>query len=247
VQEQRFDVFCYHAAQVANYRSGGFDVGAALADNTLNLSAVLERLRAQGLKAVVATGTVFEQDEGFGGGRQAFSPYGLSKGLTWQVIRYWCSTLEIPLGKFVIANPFGPFEEERFCAHLINCWRTHKTALVRTPLYLRDNIHVDLLALAYANFVSDIVDSGKDARIGISGYRETQGAFAERMACEMRDRLALECRLELAKQTDFSEPLVRLNDDLPDLVALGWSETKAWDSLAKYYLDRIAGSANMAT
>jgi len=45
----------------------------------------------------------------------AFSPYGLSKGLTAQAFRYWCGALDVPLGKFVLPNPFGPFEEPRFC------------------------------------------------------------------------------------------------------------------------------------
>ena len=62
------------------------------------------------------TGSVFEQDEGVGNAPMAaFSPYGLSKGLTAQAFRYGCGTLDVPLGKFVIPNPFGPFEEPRFC------------------------------------------------------------------------------------------------------------------------------------
>lgn len=238
VRQRDFDVLCHHAAEVANYRSPDFDTTSALASNTLNFRAVLEALKGRGLKAVVATGSVFEQDEGIGDVMDAFSPYGLSKGLTWQVMRYWCGALNMPVGKFVIPNPFGPFEEPRFGAYLIRQWREGKTAEVRTPLYLRDNIHVDLLALAYADFICRIARTGQSAKIGISGYRETQGAFAERFASEMQPRLGLECRLTLAKQIDFSEPMVRLNRDAPDLTSLRWDEAKAWDGLARYYCDR---------
>jgi len=240
IEQERFDVLCHHAAHVTNYRSADFDVGRAFAENTLNLRQVLDRLSKQKLKAVVATGSVFEHDEGIGDTPlRAFSPYGLSKGLTWQAIRYWSNVFGIPTGKFVISNPFGAFEEPRFCAYLVSKWSAHETAEVRTPLYLRDNIHVDLLALAYANFVVDIANLGRSARIAVSGYRETQGAFAGRFALEMRARLGLECQLVLAEQTDFSEPLVRLNNDRVDALALGWQEAKAWDALGEYYQRRL--------
>jgi nucleoside-diphosphate-sugar epimerase len=233
---QGFDALCHHAARVADYRSPDFDVPLALAENTRNLRQVLEVMRGRGLRAVIATGSVFEPDEGLGERpRRAFSPYGLSKGMSWQAMRYWCGVLEVPLGKFVIANPFGPFEEPRFCSSLIDTWSRGETAEVRTPLYLRDNIHADLLGLAYAGFVREVVATGRDARLGPSGYRETQGAFAERFAAEMRRRLGLECRLVLARQREFAEPMVRLNRDTLDAAGLGWDEENAWNALAAYY------------
>ncbi len=236
IEKQSFDILCHHAAQVTNYRSLDFDVGMALAENTRSLRFVLEAMRAQGVKGVVATGSVFEQDEGIGETPLlAFSPYGLSKGLTWQVIRYWCTVLDIPLGKFVIPNPFGPYEEARFGTYLMNCWRKRDIAEVRTPAYLRDNIHVDLLALAYARFTREIVDTGRSAKLGPSGYRETQGAFTERFAREMRSRLRLDCGVRLADQHDFPEPHVRLNSDTLVPSDLGWDEAQAWDKLAAYY------------
>ena len=57
----------------------------AVADNTHNLPVVLKAMLDQGLAGVIVTGSVFEQDEGAGNAPlRAFSPYGLSKGLTWQ-------------------------------------------------------------------------------------------------------------------------------------------------------------------
>ena len=51
----------------------------------------------------------------------------------------------------------------------------------------------------------------------------------------MRPRLGLPCSVELKKQTDFPEPRVRINTDIPDGDALGWSESSAWDEFAAYY------------
>lgn len=236
VATRQFEVLCHHAARVTDYRSLDFDLVAALAENTNNIRAILERLKGNGLKAVVYTGSVFEANEGTGNlPMRAFSPYGLSKGLTSEVIRHWCIHFGIPFDKFLIANPFGPFEEPRFCAYLIKTWRGRQVAEVRTPNYLRDNIHVDLLALAYANFVMRAVEMGTSQKFGPIGYAETQGAFTERFASAMRSRLGWECAVRLLPQTDFSEPLVRINTHLIDTTALGWSESAAWDAIAEYY------------
>jgi len=106
-------------------------------------------------------------------------------------------------------------------------------AEVRTPAYVRDNIHVDLLAGAYAAFVDRVAAAPGFARANPSGYVETQGAFAERFAREIGRRTGLDCRLSLPPQTDFSEPLVRINTEPAQ--APGWSETAAWDGIARYY------------
>jgi UDP-glucose 4-epimerase len=126
-------------------------------------------------------------------------------------------------------------EEPRFCSYLIRTWKNGETARVSTPSYIRDNIHVPLLADAYAKFVGEI-DAGKGRdKLSPSGYVETQGSFAERFAAAMRPRLGLECSLELARQTDFSEPLMRVNIDSAARYVDSWDETAAWDNAADGY------------
>jgi len=236
ISANRFDVFCHHAARVADYRSLDFDLVLALSENTRNIRVVLEKLASNGLRSVVFTGSVFEANEGAGNlPLRAFSPYGLSKTLTSEVLQYWCTHYNIPYAKFLIANPFGPFEEPRFCAYLIKTWRGGQTAEVRTPSYVRDNIHVDLLALAYADFVKRAVEEKTSEKFGPMGYAETQGAFADRFAAAMRPRLGWDCGVRLLRQTEFSEPLARINTHVIDTNALGWSEEAAWDGIADYY------------
>jgi UDP-glucose 4-epimerase len=236
VSAQKFDVLCHHAAQVKNYRSLDFDVAAALAENTKNIRDVLERMQGKGLKSVVFTGSVFEANEGAGNSPMcAFSPYGLSKGITSETIRHWCIHFGIPFNKFVIANPFGPFEEPRFCAYLIKTWRAGEIAEVRTPSYLRDNIHVDLLALAYADFAKRVATTGTSEKLGPIGYAESQGAFTQRFAAAMRPRLGLDCGVRLLNQAEFSEPLARINTHKIATGLLGWLENEAWDAVAHYY------------
>jgi UDP-glucose 4-epimerase len=227
-----YDILCHHAAQVGDYRSVDFDIAAALAQNTANLRAVLETLRNGGLKGAILTGSVFEQNEGAGEAPLvAFSPYGLSKGLTADVFRHRCREAGVRYAKFVIPNPFGPLEEPRFCAYLIRAWKKGEVARVNTPLYVRDNIHVSLLAAAYAKFAGEIASGACRDRLSPSGYVEAQGAFAERFAAAMRPRLGMECKLELGKQTDFSEPLMRVNVDAATRYVGNWNEAAAWDAV----------------
>jgi UDP-glucose 4-epimerase len=240
------EVLCHHAAEVTNYRSPDFNVMAAVENNTRNLAEVCGAVKRAG-GHIVLTGSVFEPGEGAGSqDLPAVSPYGLSKGLTWEMFRYYAGHAGVPLGKFVIPNPFGPYEEPRFTAYLMQCWRAGQTAVVNTPAYVRDTIHVSLLARAYQRFVAQVaaVDAGRSAGEGVcgcvmrlnpSGYAESQGAFAQRFAAAMRTRLGWACDVEFKQQTEFSEPRVRVNRDVLDAGELAWKETEAWDEVAEYY------------
>lgn len=242
-RSERWDVFCHHAADVTNYKSESFDVVAALGNNTRNITAVLDALKGNDktAPAILVTGSGFENDEGAGSeGLPAFSPYGLSKSFSYQVFRYHVVRAGLALGKFVVPNPFGPMEDPRFTAYLMKTWFAGKTAGVNTPAYVRDNIHVSLLAMAYANFVEQLGASKGVHELRPSGYVETQGAFALRFAGEMKKRLALPCELDLKHQLDFPEPRVRINTDLIDGGPWGWNEAKAWDEIAEYY-ERLLG------
>lgn len=236
VKGERWDLLAHHAADVTNYKSPEFDVVKALQNNTRGLPAVLESLAAGGGRRVLLTGSVFEGGEGAGSdGLPDFSPYGLSKALTGQAFRYYCKRAGLSLGKFVIPNPFGPYEEPRYTAYLVNSWMAGTTPSCASPLYVRDNIHVSLLAKAFVRFAEDLGAASGFTRLNPSGYVESQGTFTLRMAEAMRPRLGLPCPVEMKKQVAFPEPRVRINTDAVDGPALGWDEASAWDDLARYY------------
>jgi UDP-glucose 4-epimerase len=237
VRSEPWDLLCHHAAEVTDYRSPEFDVAAALAGNTHNVCAVVDAVRStgRGSARILLTGSVFENDEGAGSqGLPAFSPYGLSKAFTYQVFRYHAARAGVVLGKFVIPNPFGPYEEPRFTSYLLRTWLAGKAASVNTPAYVRDNIHVSLLAKAYAAAAADLGGQSGVARFRPSGYVESQGAFALRFAREMRSRLDVPCDVELKPQSAFDEPRVRINTDPVDGQVLGWNEAQAWDEIAAF-------------
>jgi UDP-glucose 4-epimerase len=234
--EAGWDLLCHHAADVSNYKSFEFDVVKALAINTNNIREVISALRKNGTNKIVLTGSVFEQNEGAGSdGHRAFSPYGLSKGLTSEIFRYYAAHAGMSLGKFVIPNPFGPYEEQRFTSYLIKTWYEGKTPTVGTPEYVRDNIHVSLLARAYDSFAQRMPADGGYVRCNPSCYVESQGAFAGRFAQEIGPRLGIPTPLRFAVQDTFTEPMVRINTDPVAHQFSQWSEEHAWDELADYY------------
>ena len=245
-QHGPFDVLCHHGAETTNYKDPSFNCLQAVCANASNLDRVLATLKDVGCSRVVLTGSVFEADEGAGSAPlRAFSPYGLSKTLTSQIFRFYCERFDIGLGKFVIANPFGPFEEPRLTDYLLRCWTADKPAHVATPAYVRDNIPISLLAIAYAEFVETLSASGFK-KVNPSFYVETQRAFTERFAREIGKRLDLSPRVTFADQTEFSEPLARINTDPLMLNLLGWSEAAAWADLAAYYAKKFGASNRKA-
>lgn len=242
IENASWDVFCHHAADVSDYKSLQFNVAKAVTNNVGDIMSLLRALLKSGCDKVVLTGSVFEQNEGAGSdGLKAVSPYGLSKGVTAEIFKFYTQLLGMRLGKFVIPNPFGPYEEFRFTSFLVHNWLQQKQAPVSHPAYVRDNIHVSLLAKAYVHFVESLnLQNVPLLKLNPSGYPESQGAFTARFSEEMRLRLGVPCEYKLEHQKEFPEPKVRINTDPLDSDLLDWNEKNAWDSLAHYYLSTIA-------
>lgn len=241
VASSPWDLLCHHAADVTNYKSPDFDVLSAVDSNTHRLLEVITTLQQVGCNRMLLTGSVFEQGEGAGSDElRAVSPYGLSKGLTSEMVRYRCQVEEMHLGKFVIPNPFGPYEEARFTSYLMRTWLANETAHVATPAYVRDNIHVSLLAAGYAAFAARLPETKGFSKHHPSGYVESQGSFTLRFAEAMRPRIERPCEFTTKCQEHFAEPTVRINTER--LAYTCDSEDRAWDAIAEYYLKKEAVS-----
>lgn len=230
VLKDRFDVIGLHGAEVGDYKSPDYDMPAAVASNTLNAEAVFA---AAGGARVVLTGTVFEPGEGQGTEPLvSFSPYGTAKALTGQRMQATAEAAGLAVSKFVIPNPFGPWEERKFQRLVMTRWSRGEGVHIDQALYVRDNIPVDLLALAYTATCEGVFG----AYCAPSCYAESVGAFFERMAREVRPRTGWDCPLTLADAQEFREPENRTNRTRLDVAALGWSEARFWDAYADHYL-----------
>lgn len=243
VTSQRFDLIALHGAEMTNYRSWDFDPVEATRRNTRNLREVLARFAGNGGARVIATGSVFEPFEGVGDPlNRAFNPYGLSKHLTFEIVRLEAERIGLALGKFVIPNPFGPYEEFRFTSFLAREWGAGRTPSVATPAYVRDNIHVSLLALAYRVFCEAVPAEGVQHATP-SGYVESQGEFALRVAAELGGRLGRSLDVALTQQNAFPEPLIKINAELAATALPQWSERDAWDAACAYWVEIMRAAA----
>jgi UDP-glucose 4-epimerase len=109
-------------------------------------------------------------------------------------------------------------------------------AEVRTPDYIRDNIHPDLLGGVYSKFAEQVFAAPCGLiKTNPSGYVETQGSFAKRVAREVAARTGWPCGLEVTKQEDFSEPLARMNTEPATQKVPHWNEGAAWDAFVQFY------------
>lgn len=135
----------------------------------------------------------------------------------------------------ILSTRSGPLEQPRLGAYLARTWAEGRVAEIRTPAYIRDNIHVGLLAACYLRFVEETAVAPSVRKLNPSGYVESQGAFIERMAREIGRRIGRDCRVALLRQTEFSEPVMRVNTDPAACYAEGWDEAAAWDEYARQF------------
>jgi nucleoside-diphosphate-sugar epimerase len=242
--EEGGDIIGHHASEVTNYKSMDFDVYKALQSNTKNINIVLECAKKSGFKGIVYTGSVFEPTEGVGQHPlQAFSPYGLSKGLSASMIQYWANYQDLKYGKFVIPNPFGVLEEERLTAYLFKSWSAGDVPEIKTPLYVRDNIPVDLLAIEYLNFLNKFNNSHSETdyfHCSPSGIVGSQREFIELIKKKTEEHTKKKINIKFGTQQEFNEPLLRINQT-PSLDRNDFNEQKFWQdyinfSIKKYNL-----------
>lgn len=244
IKKGGFAILAHHAADIDDYRSPQYDAIEGLARNTRGAKEALEAFAGTGGVGIISTSTYFEAGEaGDGPTGLAVTPYGLSKGLTNETLRHFSRWSGLRFGRFVISGPFGPLEEGRMAWSLFQSWYADKPGVVRTPAYVRDNIPVDLLGLAYADLTTELLSGATEAVRRPAGFVGTQAEFAERIAAAMRPRLGLPCLVDALPQTRFEEPLVRVNTD--DWLLAGWDEQSFWDDYAAYYR-RIAAAGALA-
>ena len=233
---RRIAALAHHAADVTGYRDPGFDAAAAFGRNLTGAPQVLQTLAEQGARVALVTGTVFEAGEG-GVPEEplAVTPYGLSKTLTNIALQHHAAWAGLRFGRFVIPSPYGAFEQQRsFPAYLFRSWFAGETPVVRTPLYLRDHLPAPLLARAYAEHLAALLSDPATAAVARpSGWQASQAAFAEKLAAEAGPRLARECRTAFAEQTEFPEPLRRVNAE--PARRDGWDEPAFWDDYVGWH------------
>jgi nucleoside-diphosphate-sugar epimerase len=237
-----FELLCHHGAEVGDLRRPDYDPLAALASATRSAAEVMRLLADAGGRGLVVTGSVFQADEGGGDGGPV-NAYGLAKTLAWQTLRFHASRCGLGLGHLIIPHPFGPLEKPGFTSSLVQAWLAGRPAVVRRPDLVRDFVHVDMLAAAYAGLCSEVCRHGGTRRSAPSGHVGTLLELARLLARELGPRLDRPC--EVTAQPDTSpidEPTVRINAGPGAALATHWPVARSWDRYASFHKFGGAGS-----
>ena len=157
------------------------------------------------------------------------------RALTAQVFRYYCGRAGLGLGKFVIPNPFGPYEEPRFTGYLMKNWLAgiHSHLLqprLRPRQYPRVAAGEGVRPVSPGRLPVHWVHPNQPQRI-----RREPGCVHAPPRPGNGAATGIPCPVELKKQVEFTEPHIRINTDPLDIDALGWDESIAWDEFAQYY------------
>jgi len=247
LRSEDWDLWAQHGAEAKDYKSLEFDWRSAVIENALQLEQNLTAFAKARGRAVVLTGTYFEAEEGAGTEpRMAFSPYGLSKTLTSQAYRFAAQAAGLTLAKYVFPNPVGPFEEPRLAASLVAAWKKDEVAQLHTPGYIRDNLPAPLLARDYVAFAEQAsrLSPGTWTRRNPSGWVESVGVFAQRIADEFGRRSGKTFAVRGDAQTIWREPKDRHNLH-PCLALFSAEEQRAfWDAWHAYYFESAIHSAD---
>ena len=159
------------------------------------------------------------------------------KSLTTQTFFFYAQQYQIPISRFVIPNPFGILDNPKLLHYLSTEWLKKRTPIIQTPVYIRDNIPVDLLAFSYLYWLKK-QSLSPETVFEPSGYQSSMADFAKRVATELSDRLGLPCPLLFKTQTDFSQPHTLINSTPAPILCPQWNEKSFWDSLALDILSR---------
>jgi len=241
----RWDLLSLHGAEVGNYKATDFDWRRALAKNTRGYAEIFAAFSAAGGHAVVLTGSYFEADEGNPGGpSESVSPYGLSKTLTWHVCRHECLRAGLALGKFVIPNPVGPFEEPKLVAALARKWQEGGIPRLHTPLEVCDHLPVSALADEYADFVATVRCAGTGAILfrRPSGWVESVETFSRRVAREFGQLSGAAYAVASDLQKNAPPPSVRRNSAQGACVLSSEAEIAFWREWLDFYFPPVLAS-----
>lgn len=234
LEAEQWDAVCLHGAFVANHKASDFPVHKAFKANTQGIPRLVDYLAASNQAPIIWTGTYFEANEGKGSEPlRNFSPYALSKQLSWEYTRFYCEQVGVPVRKFVMPNPFGPWEGKGFTSYLARTWLAGEVPTVQTPKYVRDNIPVTLLSEAYLKFAEQ--DGEATTKTNPSDYVMAQGEFALYFAQKLSSRWQMDCPVLINEQTVWNEPLERTNLDPARAFGLLWDVDAFWNGLVDWY------------
>jgi nucleoside-diphosphate-sugar epimerase len=180
-------IFIHHGAYTIDYNSNKFDLLKAINDNNQNINLMFDIFKKNSVNKLIYTSTIFQ------GGKKnkPENLYGLSKDITQQIFKYICETNKIKFKKFIIANPFGPFEEKRFLHYVLNSWKHKKTVEVKRPKDVVDYVQVQHLANQFVKFIKT-----NQTSFDLSQFSNSNLYFLKKIKRMIIQKNPLECKIK---------------------------------------------------
>ena len=235
-----FTIYCLHGAYVEGYQSDEFDFSYALNQNLNQIDSVLKVAKSYGCKSVIWTSSIFEdavntEEKVSGVHRPVWLKYALSKKISFLCIRELCANYGLGFSRFVISNPFGPYEDAKFCYHLVHNILAGKKFDVQSPYYVRDMIHIGHLSESYVMLVKNSIDGDITDELRPSEYPMRMIDFAALLCKKINHYYGIDYELGFCEQKKYDEPLVLVNNNNIRSDLYSYNESSQWNRYFQYY------------
>lgn len=232
---EHFDTLCLHGSYVLDYTSDRFLLTRALSANLRSTEKTLEILKGNGCKRVIWTSSVFENAVNFYDtkcSKPNWYRYALSKYLSYTAISELCRGYDYEFSRVVITNPFGPLEDKKLSYQVFqSLLNQEEEFIIKTPYYVRDMIHVQNLALVYAETT---LSNKFYPEVKPCEYTGSIISFVRRYIEEVGKRTHVKLKI-YSKNMDFDEPYLLSNDQHISSFLKDFHSEKYWDDLCNYY------------
>ena len=198
-KEMRHATLGIHGAYTIDYKNEElFQLDCAILSGIFNLEKITD-IAKKNNQSIIYTGSAFE-----GGIFPPSGKYGLSKLLTGNAIRELCNFKGISFVHFIVANPFGPFQQGRFFNHVFNSLKNGYAPDIQDPWTIQDNILVESLSKIYID-VLNTEPSKRRKVICPSQYLESNLQFCCRLIAKTNTQHLLSQILDAALLNKPSE------------------------------------------
>lgn len=238
--EKPFDILCLHGAHVQNYESPKFELLNSLNCNLNEIEFILKKSFFNGCKTVLWTSSIFEDvldnnDENTDYYKVPWLKYALSKKTSYTIVKHLSISMGFNFVRFVIPNPFGPFEDQKLCFHLTKSLMQGSDFIVKTPDYLRDMIHIENLAEIYVKQILHSRELSIFKECRPSEYRMKIFDFAKLLTSKYNQFYNAEYEIEKMKQEIFNEPIELLNGEFNSVSGKSKDNDNLWYNYFEYY------------
>ena len=231
IKKHHFDIVCLHGAYTKDYQEENFDISLAYESNLNNIEDVFKAMSTSKPKVII-TGSIFAGHDN-SNPSLPFSLYGLSKKITSETFEAFGLTYGIDISTFVIPNPFGALDNHKLVHIFGKAWLRKEIPTLVIADYIRDNIHVELLALGYVFWLPKVANQLNTTKyFKPSGYCSTMHEFITLFAKEMKQRWNIPCDFESLHQPTHSQPTTLINSENLMKIIPEWKPNIAWDRLA---------------